>query len=143
MTTGAEIMPEQAPIPEPKIPVEPEKEKLDTVVEEALKIPSKLILKRPVEIDGKNLKELNMDFASMKGREIFQIEESFYRKFGSTDMPDASMDRRFQMMMVAKLNGITVEGLQLNDMDGEDAIAMRMMTAAFFRTAGMGRMRVC
>lgn len=105
------------------------------------KIPTRLVLKTPVEIDGKKLTELNMDFASMPGREIFKLEAWFRKKYGSSTEIAICLDERYQMMVVAKLNGITVEGIEQSDLNGEDVYAIEMMRTAFFRTVGSDRMK--
>ncbi len=105
------------------------------------KIPTRLVLKTPVEIDGKKLTELNMDFASMPGREIFKLEAWFRKKYGSSNEIAICLDERYQMMVVAKLNGITPEGLEQSDLNGEDVYAVEMMRTAFFRTVGSDRMK--
>jgi hypothetical protein len=104
------------------------------------KYPTKLTFKKPLEIDGKTLTELNLNPESLAKVEYSKLKQSFRSKFGRSDNNQSIvMDERFQNMLIAKLNEITPEGF-VAGLSVEDEEAAHMIITGFFSIAGMGRM---
>lgn len=88
-------------------------------------------LSEPLKVDGKEISELSLDTKSLKAKDYIKLQAEFQRRYGRQgNLKLLADDQRYQLMVVARINGLVVEDLEEN-LNGDDFNAISLTVLGF------------
>jgi Phage tail assembly chaperone proteins, E, or 41 or 14 len=70
-----------------------------------------ITLKQPIKINGSDIREINLDLESLKGRDLIELESGFRSTHRGEYVPVLNIDMRFQAWVAGRVSGINHEDL--------------------------------
>lgn len=71
----------------------------------------KIILIKPIQINGSELTEINLDLESLKGKDLIELETGFRARYRGEYIPVVNIDARYQSWVAGRASGINPEDL--------------------------------
>jgi hypothetical protein len=94
----------------------------------------KLSLLKPVQINGAEISELNLDLESLKGKDLMELETGFRRQYRGEYLPVINIDARYQAFVAGRVCGINPE--DLGELYAPDFAAMCATVQSFLLSGG-------
>ena len=93
-----------------------------------------LKLVKPVQLNGSEIKELNLDLESLKGKDLIELETGFRRLYRGEYVPVINIDQRYQAHVAGRVCGINPD--DLGELYAPDFAAMCASVQSFLLSGG-------
>ena len=68
-------------------------------------------LSKPTQLNGSEIKELNLELETLTGRDMMELESGFKKFYRGEFFPSLPMEPRFQLWVAGRVSGINHEDL--------------------------------
>jgi Phage tail assembly chaperone proteins, E, or 41 or 14 len=92
-----------------------------------------LKLSKPTKINGSELSEIKLDFESLKGRDLIEVEQTF-RTLHRGFFPSLNFESRYQALVASRVCGINAQDLE--ELAAPDWVALCSEVQNFLLSSG-------
>ena len=91
-------------------------------------------LSKPVQINGSEITELNLELETLKGKDLMELEAGFRQRHRGEFMPVINIDSRYHAHIAGRVSGINPD--DLGELYAPDFTAMCSEVQSFLLSGG-------